>query len=104
VKLPALTLHLYTSEQSGKLTEMQGYGYNPIELNPNEWTYQDITATYAPQTFRFTGAAGKVEGWYTTLSNGGIMSSCPFLPPVDIKTSGDSLVIEPSAMIVAAGV
>ena len=90
--LPPMKLHLFARERDGLFEEVSGFGYAPVTLKTADWRYGLAEATYPPQTFHFTGAAGVIAGWYVT-KNGQPVQSCR-CAPIEIKTHGDKLTVE----------
>lgn len=72
-----LKLHLYTNDVSiaegttlGDVTESTGDGYAAVTLTGSSWsvttTAGTTEASYAQQTFTYTGAEANVYGYYVT--------------------------------------
>ena len=87
-----------TSEASD-FTEAAGLGYVSAVLTPGGWNYAQgvpTVASYANQTFSFTGALGTVYGYFVTRqSDGALMWAESFATPVLVDTSGDSIMVSP---------
>lgn len=99
-----LVLRLFTnnitpgeSDEVGDYTEASGNGYASIELAGASWTVSG-GASYAQQTFTFTGALGDVYGYYMTRKTSGELvwaerfSGAPF----NIANNGDQIKITPT--------
>jgi len=98
-----LVLRLFTNDvtpseadTAATYTEAIGSGYSAITLTGASWTITEgspSTASYAEQTFTFTGALGNVYGYYLTRATSGRIafaerfSAAPFA----IATNGDQI-------------
>lgn len=99
-----LVLRLYTSDTTpaegdvvGTYTEATGNGYSAITLTGASWTVSG-GATYAQQTFTFTGALGNVYGYYyTRATSADLVASERFSDgPYNIQNNGDQIKITPT--------
>ena len=62
----AMSLHLYATSAGDVYIEASGGGYAPIQLHPNAWVIDGLSATYPEQVFTMTGPLGDVYGYYVT--------------------------------------
>lgn len=102
-----LVLRLYTNNKTpaetdtaGSYTEATGSGYGAITLTGSSWTVTGgapSSATYAAQTFTFTGSLGNVYGYYLTrASSSDLVYAERFSDgPYNIAASGDTITITP---------
>lgn len=101
-----LILRLFTNNQTpvethteADYTEAAGNGYAAATLTGASWTVNPgapSSATYAEQTFTFSGALGNVYGYYYT-ANGVLISAERFTDgPYNIQNNGDSIKITPT--------
>jgi hypothetical protein len=102
-----LVLRLFTSnttpgetDTASTYTEATGNGYSAITLTGASWTVSGTApteASYAEQTFTFTGALGNVYGYYMTrASTGDIVLAERFTTaPFNIQNNGDQIKITP---------
>lgn len=98
-----LVLRLYTNNYTpletdtvSNYTEASGNGYAAITLTGSSWSIAEgnpATATFAQQTFTFTGALGNVYGYYVTRGDGELMWAEKFSSVVDIQNNGDEIKI-----------
>lgn len=80
----------------GDLTEATGFGYAAKTLTGNSWSVTDGVATYASQTFTFTGALGYVYGYYLTNAAGNLYWLERFVDgPYNIQASGEWIQVDP---------
>jgi hypothetical protein len=98
-----LVLRLFTnditpseSDTAATYTEASGNGYSAITLTGASWTITEgapSTASYAEQTFTFTGALGNVYGYYLTRATSGRIAFAERFTgaPFAISTSGDQI-------------
>jgi hypothetical protein len=102
-----LVLKLFTNnhtpvagDTAGTYTEASGFGYAAVTLTGASWSVSGsgpATASYAQQTFTFTGGLGNVYGYYmirassTDLIYAERFASAPFL----ISNNGDQIKITP---------
>lgn len=102
-----LVLRLYTNDitpgetnTEATYTEASGNGYSAITLTAASWTVTPgapTSATYAEQTFTFTGALGNVYGYYfTQVTSGKLVWAERFTgAPFNIANNGDQIKITP---------
>jgi hypothetical protein len=102
-----LVLKLYTSnttpdsgDTAANYTEASGSGYASVPLAGGDWTVSagsPTYATFAQQTFTFSGALGNVYGYYLVQSaTGTLMWAERFSDgPYEIVNSGDQIKITP---------
>ena len=101
-----LTLRLFTNNHTpdeadteSDYTEASGFGYSAISLTGSSWTItpgDPTTASYAQQTFTFTGALGNVYGYYLTRnSDGKLVYAEEFASPDNVQNNGDQIKITP---------
>ena len=81
-------------------TEASGFGYASVTLPGSSWTItpgNPTSASYAQQTFTFTGNLGNVYGYYMTqLTSGFLMWAERFTDgPYNIVNNGDQIKITP---------
>lgn len=93
----------YTPVQAtvvGDLTEASGSGYASKTLTGGSWTVTPgvpCVATYALQTWTFSGALGFVYGYYLTRVTGGELVLAERFPVAfEITTSGDMISLPPT--------
>jgi hypothetical protein len=98
-----LVLRLYSNNRTpNKLdivsdyTEVSGFGYDPVTLNPNSFSFSagdPSSAAYPQVTFLFTGNAGNVFGYYVTrATTGDLMFANRFSnAPINIANDGDEI-------------
>jgi hypothetical protein len=102
-----LTLRLYTSnttpaesDTAGTYTEASGNGYAAIALTGSSWTVTGgapTPASYAQQTFTFTGALGNVYGYYLTrTTTADLVYAERFSDgPYNVVNNGDQIKVTP---------
>lgn len=103
-----LTLHLYRGDVKPKFTdsleafgEVNKGGYAPIILRPEFWIVSEQPlpkAVYPKQTFKFTGPAGKVFGWYLQAGGKFVMGerfNTPSGRGYEIERNGDRIDVDP---------
>ena len=102
-----VVLRLYTNNYTpvetsteANFTEASGFGYTSVTLAGASWTItpgNPTSASFAQQTFTFTGTLGNVYGYYMTqLTSGFIMWAERFTDgPYNIVNSGDQIKITP---------
>ena len=102
-----VVLRLYTNNYTpvetsteANFTEASGFGYASVTLPGASWTItpgNPTSASFAQQTFTFTGTLGNVYGYYMTqLTSGFIMWAERFTDgPYNIVNSGDQIKITP---------
>lgn len=102
-----LVLRLFTNDftpdrdsVAADFTEASGSGYSAKTLTGGSWTVtagQPCNATYAVQTFTFSGALGDVYGYYMTRASGGeVVFARRFgVAPVTIASGADDISIAP---------
>ena len=81
-------------------TEVTGFGYTSVTLPGTSWTItpgNPTSASFAQQTFTFTGSFGNVYGYFMTqLTSGFIMWAERFTDgPYNIVNNGDQIKITP---------
>ena len=80
----ARSVHLYGNKRTptrhdgvSDFIEVEGGGYEPLALDPAEWAVQDDNggskAVYPVYTWRFSGAAGYVYGYYVADGTGKLL-------------------------------
>ena len=89
------------TDTAATYTEVSGSGYAAITLTGANWTITGgapTTATYALQTWTFSGAAGNVYGYYTTEATSGVIKWAERATgaPINIATAGSKIEITPS--------
>lgn len=102
-----VVLHLYSnnvtpteSDTISTYTESVAAGYSSVELTGTDWTVSSVaglaTATFATQTFTFSGAA-TIYGYYVTdNSSTTLLWAERFTAaPVTIPLSGGSILVTP---------
>ena len=102
-----LVLRLYTNnitpaetDTAGTYTEATGSGYASITLTGASWSFTQGApsyASYAEQTFTFSGALGNVYGYYLTQLTSGILMWSERFPsaPYNIVNNGDNIKVTP---------
>lgn len=102
-----LTLKLYTSnttpaesDTAGTYTEAAGFGYVAKTLTGASWTVtagDPTVATYAQQTWVFSGALGNVYGYFVVQSSSGILMWAERFTdgPYNVQNNGDEIRITP---------
>lgn len=101
-KTPAedLVLRLYTNNKTpaetdtaASYTEASGSGYAAKSLAGASWSVAGSTASYAEQTFTFSGALGQVYGYFVTQATSGkLMWAERFSDgPYSIANNGDAV-------------
>lgn len=103
-----LVLRLFTNnitpaetDTAATYTEASGFGYAAITLTGASWTVTEgapSNASFAQQTFTFTGALGNVYGYHCTrVTSGRIAYSERFTDgPYNIANNGDQIKITPA--------
>lgn len=103
-----LTLRLFTNnatpgetDTAATYTEATGNGYAAIGLTGSSWSVSagaPSTASYAQQTFTFSGALGNVYGYYMTrTTTGDLVYAERFSDgPYAIANNGDQIKITPA--------
>lgn len=98
-----LVLRLFTNnitpgetDTAASYTEASGSGYSAITLTGASWTITEgapSNASYAEQTFTFTGALGNVYGYYLTRATSGRIAFAERFSaaPFNITTNGDQI-------------
>lgn len=98
-----LVLRLFTNnitpaeaDTSATYTEASGSGYSAITLTGASWTVSEgapSSASYAEQTFTFTGALGSVYGYYLTRATSGRIAFAERFTsaPFTIAANGDQI-------------
>lgn len=102
-----VVLRLYTNnitpaetDTAATYTEAAGFGYASVTLVGANWTIVEgapSEASYAEQTFTFTGALGNVYGYYQTrLTSGRIWLAERFTTgPFNIQNNGEQIKVTP---------
>ena len=102
-----LVLRLYTSnttpaetDTTATYTEASGFGYASVTLTGASWTVAEgapTLASFAQQTFTFTGSLGNVYGYHLTrITSGRIAYAERFTDgPYNIVNNGDQIKITP---------
>lgn len=98
-----LYLELFTSNTTpaegdviGTYTLATGFSYAQKQLAGASWTVSGGVATFAAQTWTFSGALGNVYGYlYRQGSSGILLIAERFANPFNITTSGDSITVNP---------
>lgn len=103
-----LVLRLYTNnitpgetDTAATYTEATGFGYAAVTLAGATWAVTEgapSSATYAQQTFTFTGAAGNIYGYYLTRATSGRIAYAERFTdgPYAIANNGDQVKIAPA--------
>lgn len=99
-----LVLRLYVNDKTpaeadteADYTEAVGNGYASVELIGENWVVEEGSASYAQQTFTFTGALGNVYGYYMTQAVSGklVYAERFSTGPFNIQNNGDQIKITP---------
>jgi hypothetical protein len=102
-----LSLRLYTSnttpgetDTTATYTEASGSGYAAITLTGSSWTVSEgapSDASYAQQTFTFSGALGNVYGYFVIGGTDGVIRWAERFSdgPYNIQNNGDQIKITP---------
>jgi hypothetical protein len=102
-----LVLKLFTNnvtpgetDTAGTYTEASGNGYAAITLTGSSWTITEgapSDASYAQQTFTFTGNLGNVYGYFIVQASSGILLWAEKFSdgPYNIVNNGDQIRITP---------
>lgn len=103
-----MSLRLFTNDYTpvettteASVTEAAGNGYAAITLTGGSWTIagsSPVQASYAQQTFTFTGNLGNVYGYYITRnSDNKLMLAERFTDgPYAITQNGDQIKVTPT--------
>jgi hypothetical protein len=102
-----LTLRLFVNDHTptdastaASFTEASGSGYAAKTLTSGSWTVgaggDPTQATYALQTFTFTGAIGPVFGYYVTNSAGKVVWAERFGASVSPQNNNDTIKVTPN--------
>jgi hypothetical protein len=104
-KIPSttLTLRLFSnyhnpSDTTSKndLIEVSGNGYSPVKLVSRKWAINNGVAEYTPVEFVFTGAAGKIMGYYLTKDGSDdVMVAQRFKETIEITAPSQKVIITP---------
>jgi len=98
-----LELRLYSNNKvpaktdvTGDYTQVTGFGYSAVTLNPNDFVYtpgDPSTAAFPQITFTFTGAAGSIYGYYVVQETSGqLMFANRFAnAPITVINNGDEI-------------
>lgn len=102
-----LVLKLYTNnitpaetDTAGTYTEASGFGYAAITLTGASWTITEgapSDASFAQQTFTFTGNLGNVYGYFVVQATSGILLWAERFSdgPYPISNNGDQIKVTP---------
>ncbi len=102
-----LMLRLFTNnvtpaetDTAATYTEAAGSGYAAIQLVGANWVIAEgapSSASYAQQTFTFTGALGNIYGYFFTRFTSGRIAGVERFPsaPYNIVNNGDNLKVTP---------
>lgn len=102
-----LVLRLFTNnvtpaetDTAATYTEASGNGYASLTLAGASWSITEGApsfASYAQQTFAFTGALGNVYGYYLTRATSGRVAWAERFTdaPYNIQNNGDSIKVTP---------
>jgi hypothetical protein len=102
-----LVLRLFTNnvtpgetDTAATYTEASGNGYAAITLTGSSWTITEGApgdASYAQQTFTFTGALGNVYGYFLTRATSGRIAWAEKFTdgPYNVVNNGDQIKITP---------
>lgn len=103
-----MTLRLYTNNYTpveatteANVTEAAGNGYASKALTGGSWTVTPgapSSATYAEQTFTFTGALGNVYGYYITRNTDSKLMVAELFTggPFNVQNNGDQIKVTPT--------
>lgn len=103
-----LVLKLFTNNYTpietsvaGDFTEASGNGYAAKTLTGGSWSVTNAdpsAASYAAQTFTFTGNLGNVYGYFLVQATSGILVAAERFDtaPVNVQNNGDAIVITPN--------
>lgn len=106
------TLRLYTNNKTpaagdvaADYTEASGSGYSAKTLTAASWgvtSANPSVATYAIQTFTFSGALGNVYGYYVTRNSDGklLFAERPTDAPFPVTSSADTIAVTPTVNLV----
>lgn len=102
------TLKLYTnnvtpgeSDTAGSYTGAAGFGYGDKTLTGTSWSVATVTGTttasYAQQTWTFTGALGNVYGYFVIRADSGVLLWAERFSdgPYNIANNGDQIALTP---------
>lgn len=102
------TLKLYTNnvtpgetDTAATYTEASGNGYSAATLTGGSWTITPgapSSASYAQQTFTFSGALGNVYGYFIVETSGGVICWAERFSdgPYAIANNGDQIKVTPA--------
>jgi len=104
ISVEDLRLRLYTNDVTpaqnsvfSTFTEASGFGYSGVTLVGSSYTVvSGVTASYPQQTFTFSGALGKVYGYFVT---GGVTLGWAERftnGPYNVANSGDQIKLTPT--------
>lgn len=106
-----MLLKLYTNNKTPVETdtesdyiEASGSGYSALTLTGSNWTITPgapSSATYAQQTFTFTGALGNVYGYFVVQETSQKLMWAEIFSngPYNIQNSGDQIKITPNIQL-----
>lgn len=85
---------------AGTYNEASGFGYVAKTLTGSSWTISGTAptaATYAQQTWTFTGALGQVFGYYVVQAISGVLMWAERFSdgPYPVNNNGDQVLIAP---------
>lgn len=99
-----LYMELFTSNTTpadtdviGTYTLATGFGYAQKQLAGASWTVSGGVATFAAQTWTFTGALGNVYGYLYRLGTSGVLVIAERFTngPYNVTTNGDTITVNP---------
>jgi hypothetical protein len=98
-----LVLRLYSNRytpsdntKASDLSETKGFGYKAVKLSGSKWNVKNGEAEYPPVEFLFSGAVGKIYGYYLTKSNSGdVIGAEKFVQTVEITGPDQKIIITP---------
>lgn len=90
----------YETDVTANYTEASGSGYANASLTGASWTVNSAdpsNATYAQQTYTFTGSLGNVYGYFLSETTSGILKWSERFSngPFDIQNNGDQIKVTP---------
>lgn len=101
------TLKLYISgpepilpaNVAGDFTELSGFGYSDKPLTSGNWTFSGAAptlASYPVQAFLFSGAAGKIMGYFVVDQSGTLIWAEQFAEVPNIQSNLDKILFTPT--------
>ena len=90
----------FETDVTANYTEASGAGYANVTLTGTTWAINSAdpsNATYAQQTFTFTGSLGNVYGYFIAETTSGILKWAERFSngPFDIQNNGDQIKVTP---------